>query len=105
MARNCLTVAVRQKSGDPAFVKKKHGGRVEARSPFAPVITVPGTQLQPSAVMSGSKKEDVSLLQRHALCSFARLELFAGYRLARFQPFEPAQTRNIQQHTSSYNAV
>jgi hypothetical protein len=55
--------------------------------------------------MSRPEHEDVSLAQAHAFRLFRGFEFLAADRFAGFQPFDPPEPGDVQQHSASYNPV
>ena len=66
---------------------------------------VPGSQREAPGVVAGPEDEDVALAEVHALCLLAGLQLGAPYGFAGLEPFDPAESRNVQQDTPADHPV
>src|SRR5260370_31076188 len=104
-ARHRLAVAIGEKRRDTPLVHPRDRVDMHTGLSFAAVAVVPRSLLQPPAVMTGPKDEDVALAQADALRLLGGLELGPSHRLAGFQVRNATQARDVEQDTSTHDPL
>ena len=82
--------------------RKERGGRVQARPCL---VRVPRLELGETRRVAGADQQDVAGAHADALFALRRFEVLAEHVLARLQPRNTPQARDVEQHPAADEAV
>src|ERR1035438_9345254 len=95
-ARHGLAITVGKESGHVTLVQERDCIDVQPGLPVTGVPVLPRAELEPAAMVTRAKDEQIALTETHPLCLLGSLELGAGHRRSGLQPGDAAEARYVE---------